>query len=73
MGELKPCPFCGGDDLEILEEYDFELKDTYNRVFCLCCCASTCGHLYKEIAIKRWNRRVDNPGAIDFDYAAEDA
>ena len=60
MAELKPCPFCGNDDLEILLEFNPMLKYEYFRVLCSCCGASSCGHLHKEIAIKRWNRRAED-------------
>lgn len=60
MAELKPCPFCGNDDLEIVGEFIPALQYEYFRVLCACCGASSCGHLHKEIAIKRWNRRAED-------------
>ena len=56
--ELKPCPFCGNDELEILSEFNRFLRDTYHRVFCPCCGGSGSAHVHKEIAVKRWNRRT---------------
>lgn len=52
--ELKPCPFCGGTDLEILKPNDW--SDTYS-ILCSCtgegpCCETECD------AIEKWNERV---------------
>lgn len=58
--ELKPCPFCGADDPEIVEEIDHMLKQIYTFVRCPCCGASSGGHFRKDVAIKRWNRRAND-------------
>ena len=67
MSELKPCPFCGGTNVEVLnrleEEPEMELvgltKDNWN-VLCHDCYA--CGGTRRTAtdAIEAWNGRVDN-------------
>ena len=63
MDELKPCPFCGGEP----EMHVCEPSEANNaNVFIKC---KTCGaisgqtlvlstHCAREVATKRWNRRV---------------
>lgn len=60
MAELKPCPFCGDDEIEIVSKYDEKLRNVYHRVYCYGCGASIPGHLHVQIAISRWNRRAEN-------------
>ena len=72
MDKLKPCPFCGDDEFEIVAEFVSRLQNTYHTVCCVGCGARSAGHLHREIAIKRWNRRYTPTGEIDFDYEAED-
>ena len=52
--DLKPCPFCGGEDV-IITEYDAVV------VFVQCdnCCATFPHFDSKEEAITAWNRRAD--------------
>lgn len=59
MTELKPCPFCGSDKLEILMPPRIILLDkTYGcRVFCLNC-GGTTGYRTRKDAIDLWNRRA---------------
>ena len=55
MAELKPCPFCGGKDFEVVSVYGGEYY-----VDCLNC--TTCGpsgETYEE-AIEAWNRRCED-------------
>ena len=55
MAELKPCPFCGGKDLQVVNVYG---EDYY--VDCQTC--TTCGpsaDTYEE-AIEAWNRRAED-------------
>ena len=54
MAELKPCPFCGGTNLNIR-------KGKY--MWWVVCCNADCGasggaKTYKTVAIEAWNRRV---------------
>ncbi|PHM33312.1 Lar family restriction alleviation protein [Xenorhabdus innexi] len=65
--ELKPCPFCGSDNVGTEHHYDFADKDYEAWVNCYNCDASgshACwfddvGEAYTE-AIKVWNQRVEN-------------
>ena len=55
MAELKPCPFCGGEEFEVVSVYGEEYY-----VNCLNC--TTCGpggETYEE-AIEAWNRRAED-------------
>lgn len=50
--KLKPCPFCGSNDVEIVESFDG---------LCVLCgnCEATSNDFGKiEDAIKAWNRRA---------------
>ena len=59
MIELKPCPFCGGNDIQIDEMESFwDKNETIWRVLCINCIAETAGDT-KEQAIAAWNRRSD--------------
>jgi Lar family restriction alleviation protein len=59
MNELKPCPFCGGNDIQIDEMESFwDKNETSWRVLCIDCIAETAGDT-KEQAIAAWNRRAD--------------
>ena len=54
--ELKPCPFCGGNNVEVIE-----YKAGYGTVGCGDCCFEFPSEEYMgtiENAIERWNRRV---------------
>lgn len=69
--KLKPCPFCGSDNLEI---YATERKDRPKcvwtaEVVCLGCFGRAVNHGFdwteneaKDKAIKAWNRRADKDG-----------
>ncbi len=49
--ELKPCPFCGGDE---------EIIDTVDGKFYIQCTECTTLNVYfrKKDAVNRWNRRA---------------
>lgn len=57
---LLPCPFCGGNDIQIDEMESFwDKNETSWRVLCIDCIAETAGDT-KEQAIAAWNRRADH-------------
>lgn len=70
---LKPCPFCGNEKIEISNENDvngldeFDSNYSENPYFLACCsvyvngCGATggCASTEQEAADK-WNRRVEN-------------
>lgn len=47
---LKPCPFCGEEKIEVLQD---ALGCWY------CACINCFEHFEKEDAIKAWNKRVN--------------
>ena len=57
MNELKPCPFCGGDDT-VIE------KDPLTGTYVVRCrnCQTIVWQYYaiREEAIEAWNRRADD-------------
>lgn len=57
--ELKPCPFCGGKGVAILED---ENKYLYYRYMAQCqkCGANAKLGRTKEEARKAWNRRAEH-------------
>ena len=59
--KLKPCPFCGGEDVDLLENIEIQgVKVCF--VNCKSCQAN--GTMYltskKREAIAAWNRRANN-------------
>ena len=50
--ELKPCPFCGGKNIEIVKGKYF-----WRGTCCSCGATSPYSH-YKKTAIEAWNRRA---------------
>ena len=54
MEELKPCPFCGSDDVGIF----FSYGDDKAIVFCNVCDEQVGGQSKAE-AIAKWNRRTE--------------
>ena len=56
MADLKPCPFCGGDRIEI---YDLGHQETPCWfVTCNNCGAEISGFWQESGAIEAWNRRA---------------
>lgn len=57
MSELRPCPFCGGDNVQFIE-----YKPGYGTVGCGDCCfelpSGDWETLPKAEAVKKWNRRA---------------
>lgn len=70
MSELKQCPFCGSEKLIITNCEELEVCNNFEKCECnpcytICCdfnqggCGASSGYrLYKEEAIKAWNRRA---------------
>ena len=62
MNELKPCPFCGGEIIDVCEEGKLFGKSAYSRTYifvrCRKCCARIGVHGTKPKAIEAWNRRA---------------
>lgn len=64
--ELKPCPFCGGTNLHMRHEKEYDLPSMNDEwsIGCLsvssdgwvCGAVLTCGGSKKQ-AIEKWNRR----------------
>ena len=56
--ELKPCPFCGGNDIKA----GYDRYFNYGYVLCRTCRAEVWhkGISAKKEAIDKWNRRSDN-------------
>lgn len=52
--ELKPCPFCGGKELNF-GRFGLSISCEYCGIF-----FTPVGHGGKEEVIEAWNRRVDN-------------
>ena len=58
--ELKPCPFCGGTDIE-----SYQVKPSWTNPYWRIGCPN-CGRYFvaadctEEEAIKAWNRRKNN-------------
>ena len=59
MTELKPCPFCGNDEIDCCYEAE---EDVYEFYFCKCkACGATAGFYQTEQeAIAAWNKRYDD-------------
>lgn len=59
--KLKPCPFCGGTDINTRERsHSVRDNETEVRLWCDRCGASTEFRDNLEKAAKAWNRRADN-------------
>ncbi len=52
--ELKPCPFCGGNNIRVW------MNISRYWVSCENCFVSTACTLTEEKAIRYWNRRANN-------------
>ncbi len=56
MMKLKPCPFCGSDEVEITSEIIYTERFL---IQCQNCCSQGPEERKKEIAIEKWNERVE--------------
>lgn len=57
--ELKPCPFCGSEDLEIEDDLDECEESRYYWVACNSCGGLGASVQSKDECIERWNRRAE--------------
>lgn len=60
MSELKPCPFCGSNDIEVKQYYN---DGWYWFVTCKNCKAEKI-HQFKGVAIQEWNNRIAEDALI---------
>lgn len=61
--ELKPCPFCGSNNVELVDEFEKRTEHrylTYRRVGCNDCGALSGRRDNRTECIERWNRRVND-------------
>ena len=60
MAELKPCPFCGGKDVGLMNRFPrFHDERTTTYTVCYTCGGrSVCSESARD-AIEAWNRRSD--------------
>lgn len=58
MDELKPCPFCGGDEFDVMDGTLGANFPVVYYVHCEECLASSSDEPTKEQAIKAWNTRA---------------
>lgn len=62
MADLKPCPFCGGAEIDVCKEGQPFGKSAYSRTYvfvrCRKCYARTGIYGTKPKAIEAWNRRT---------------
>ena len=58
MAELKPCPFCGTNQVKIHYPY---FSDTLCYIRCYECNCITALYTKPELAAEAWNRRADLP------------
>lgn len=59
MSILKPCPFCGSEDVKIIEHIFKGVKNTYGAK-CFSCKAQSDQFFEDGInAIEAWNRRAE--------------
>ena len=68
MSELKPCPFCGGENVETSYKDTFS-GDFRRGVYCADCCGGIYPYYNTEAeAIAAWNTR-HQCGLTDEDYS----
>lgn len=61
MAELKPCPFCGSNDVGCwMSSQKFPNGKNPHWVYCDNCEAETGKYCSEEEAIEAWNRRAED-------------
>ncbi len=58
MNELKPCPFCGGEDVKA-NTWTIGITMELYDVSCTSCRCTSAWHSKKSKAIAAWNRRAN--------------
>ena len=62
--ELKPCPFCGSEEIQVRKVTGMFGRSAYARtrkyVLCEKCRARTFDYATKPLAIEAWNRRAND-------------
>ena len=54
--KLEPCPFCGSEEVELIEP-DYISTDSKAHCCCPQCFATVDFHTEEETTIKKWNER----------------
>lgn len=63
MGDLRPCPFCGGEVVPFHAKSDELQMDLGYRFFCKNdCCMQVRFYKTKQEAVAAWNTRIDYEG-----------
>lgn len=52
--DLKPCPFCGGEDLHGQTYFDGQ----WHYIVCMTCCGRGGESMMREEAVAFWNKRA---------------
>lgn len=68
MDELKPCPFCGGEEIVIRPVHGYFPKSAHRTYYYIQCrnCFARSGDLWrKSKAIEAWNRRAGEEAQDD--------
>ncbi len=52
----EPCCMCGGNNIELLSEYDEKENKEYHHVECKTCRVFSPKSLYKALALRYWNK-----------------
>lgn len=60
MAELKPCPFCGSENVFVGERPIGNYENIFYFVKCDDCYCQTSSFRKADKAIEAWNRRADN-------------
>jgi Lar family restriction alleviation protein len=64
MTKLKPCPFCGSDDIEITRQPEFDDSSKVKVGRCMDC--GTYGPWTNNNADELWNKRVEHLNIVKF-------